>query len=88
MSYAEFQIRAFAYNRLMLRELKLYRKQLYTQIIAPHQDVKKIPKSEQQFMPLFGESQVKQKIPDEVKKRYMEKLETYKRLQREGRISN
>lgn len=78
MSYAEFQIRAFAYNRTKDYEIKLYRKQLYTNLIAPYQDPKHIPKTEELFMPL-GEVADKNVIGKEVRDRFQQKMDEYNR---------
>ena len=85
MSYAEYQIRVFAYNREKTRELRLYRRQLYTTIIAPYQDAKKIPKTEQMFMPLFGDSGKEITIPQSVIDRFNDKMKKYQDSKHERR---
>ena len=62
MSWAEFRIRSEAYWRMEVNDWKKVRKIAFTNLIGPHQDPKKLPKSEIQFMP-FGDKP-KSKLTD------------------------
>lgn len=55
MTFAEFQIRLFAYKRMELREWEKVRQIAWSSFIAPHQDPKKMPKSIDKFMNLGNE---------------------------------
>ena len=52
MTWAEFQIRLFAYNRIQKREWYKVRELAWISLIGSHQDPKKLPKSKEKFMPL------------------------------------
>ena len=60
MSWAEFRIRQFGYNRKQEREWFKIREIAYASIIGPHLDPKKLP-SKQKFMPL-GKKGVTEKM--------------------------
>jgi hypothetical protein len=49
MSWAEFQIRAFAYNRMEERKDLRAREIAWASLIAFHQDPKRMPKSKDRF---------------------------------------
>jgi len=59
MTWAEFQIRLFAYKRQDLYDWIKLRELMWTCYVAPHQDVKKMAKRKEQFLPLGGEKQIK-----------------------------
>lgn len=61
MSWAEFCIRSYAYRRQEKARLIEMRELLYTTLIAPHYDPKKLPKTRESFMPLEGKKQVTEK---------------------------
>ena len=52
MTWAEFQIRLFAYKRIDLYKWQMLREQMWTTYIAPHQDPKKMIKRKEKFLPL------------------------------------
>lgn len=55
MTWAEFQIRLFAYKRQDLYEWQKLRELMWITYIAPHQDPKKMTKSKNKFLPLNDE---------------------------------
>ena len=52
MTWAEFQIRLFAYKRIDLYKWQMLREMMWTTYIAPHQDPKKMVKRKEIFLPL------------------------------------
>ena len=52
MTYAEYRWRCFGYYRSLDLEWLKVRKIAYNALIAPHQDPKRIPKTEKKFLPL------------------------------------
>ena len=52
MTFAEFQIRLFAYKRMELREWEKVRQISWSAFIGSHQDPKKMPKTIDKFMRL------------------------------------
>lgn len=60
MTFAEFQIRLFAYKRMELRDWEKFRLVAYNALIAPYQDYKKLPKTMDKFMDLSGSNEKKQ----------------------------
>ena len=59
MTWAEFQIRLFAYKRIDLYDWQKLRELMWTVYIAPHQDPKKMVKRKEAFLPLNGEKIIK-----------------------------
>lgn len=55
MTWAEFQIRLFAYKRQDLYKWQILREMMWTSYIAPHQDPKKMPKRKENFLPLISD---------------------------------
>jgi len=55
MTWAEFQIRLFAYKRQDLYEWQKLRELMWITYIAPNQDPKKMAKRKEQFLPLDGD---------------------------------
>ena len=49
MTWAEFQIRAYAYKRISEREDIRFREVAYNALIAPHCNPKKLPKNRRSF---------------------------------------
>lgn len=49
MSWAEFQIRAYAYNRMQEREDLRFREVAWASLIGAHVNPKKLPKTKQSF---------------------------------------
>lgn len=80
MSFAEFQIRLFAWSRIQDREWEKVRILAWYSLIGSHYDAKRLPKSINQFMSLgsdkktglVSEAQVK-RFKDEMTK-YLEQL--------------
>ncbi len=76
MTYAEFQIRLFAYRRMELREWEKVRQIAWSAFIAPHQDPKKLPKTIDKFMNLGGEK-IRQGVSDEQKEHFLKAYKEY-----------
>ena len=76
MTFAEFQIRLFAYKRMQLREWEKVRQISWSAFIGSHQDPKKMPKSIDKFMSL-GESVSRSKVTEEQRQRFIEETAKY-----------
>ena len=77
MTFAEFQIRLFAYKRMQLEDWKKYRLVAYNALIAPYQDYKKLPKAMDKFMDLSGGKVANKGVSDEQKQRFIEEYQKY-----------
>jgi hypothetical protein len=77
MSFAEFQIRLFAYNRVQQREWEKIRFMSYHAMTGSHQDPKKLPKSLNQFMNLDLDKRSKSLITEAQKQRFLEVSREY-----------
>ncbi len=73
MTWAEFRIRQFAYNRQQKRDWFKIREVAYASILGPHLDPKKIP-SKERFMPLKDTTEVNESM----KERMMKVVKIYK----------
>lgn len=78
MTWAEFQIRLFAYKRKDKYDWIKLRELMWTTYIAPHQDPKKMIKRKEQFLPLEGDKKVNAGVSDEMKQTF---LNEYKKWQ-------
>lgn len=77
MTFAEFQIRLFAYERMQLRDWKKFREVAYNALIAPYQDYKKLPKTIDKFMDLSGGKAINKGVSEEQKERFLEAYKNY-----------
>jgi len=77
MTWAEFQIRLFAYKRIDLYDWQKLRELMWTSYIAPHQDPKKMVKRKEAFLPLNNEKQVRSGVTDEMKERFINEFRKY-----------
>lgn len=77
MSFAEFQIRLFAYKRMQIEDWKKFRLVAYNALIAPYQDYKALPKTMDNFMDLSGGSKSIKAVSDEQKQRFLEEYQKY-----------
>lgn len=71
MTWAEFQIRLFAYKRMDLYDWQKRRELMWVSYIAPHQDPKKMVKRKEQFLPLNGDKKASIGVSDEMKQRFI-----------------
>ena len=76
MTWAEFQIRLFAYKRQDLYDWQKLRELMWTSYIAPHQDPKKMVKRKESFLPLNNEKQVKG-VSEEMKATFLKEFRKY-----------
>lgn len=76
MTFAEFQIRLFAYKRMEMREWEKVRQIAWSAFIAPHQDPKKLPKTIDKFMNLGGEK-IRQGVSEEQKENFLKAYKEY-----------
>jgi len=77
MTFAEFQIRLFAYKRMQLRDWEKVRQIAWSSFIGSHQDPKKMPKTIDKFMSLdFGETK-KTGVSEAQKERFLSVYSEY-----------
>lgn len=76
MSWAEYTIRVDGYLRQQKRELRRDRRTWFTTLIAPHQDPKRLPRTEEAYMKIDGDK--KRKLSDAARSKFVEALEKYK----------
>lgn len=78
MTWAEFQIRLFAYKRQDLYEWQKLRELMWITYIAPHQDPKKMTTNKNKFLPLGSESGSSNgRVSDEMKQRFLSEYQKY-----------
>ena len=77
MTFAEFQIRLFAYKRMQLEDWRKYRLVAYNALIAPYQDHKKLPKTMDKFMDLSGGKAQQKAISENQKQRFLDAYSDY-----------
>jgi hypothetical protein len=77
MSFAEFQIRLFAYKRVQEREWEKTRLICWYAMTGSHQDPKKMPKSLSNFMKLDLDIRHVSKITEAQKLRFLEATAEY-----------
>lgn len=75
MTWAEFQIRLFAYNRMQKNEWFKIRELAWASLVGSHQDPKKMPKSKEAFMPL--DSKPKRGVSDAQKEAFKLAMQQY-----------
>lgn len=83
MTFAEFQIRLFAYKRMQLREWEKVRQISWSAFIGSHQDPKKMPKTIDKFMNL-GNDKPKANVTQEQKDRFMSAMAEYLKQAKNG----
>jgi hypothetical protein len=77
MSFAEFQIRLFAYKRVQEREWEKVRIIAWYAMTGSHQDPKKMPKNITSFMRLDLDEVNKNRIGNEAKNHFLKKYKEY-----------
>lgn len=83
MSFAEFQIRLFAYKRMQLREWEKVRQISWSAFIGSHQDPKRMPKNINAFMPL-DDSKARGGVTEAQKERFLQATAEYLKLVKGG----
>ena len=83
MTFAEFQIRLFAYKRMELREWEKVRQIAWSAFIAPHQDPKKLPKTIDRFMSL-GVNNTKKGVSTEQRENFLKAYKEYLNQKKNG----
>jgi len=76
MTWAEFQIRLFAYKRKDLYDWQKLREIMWTCYIAPHIDPKTMTKRKEAFLRLEGEK-VNTGVSDDAKEVFMREFKKY-----------
>ena len=76
MTFAEFQIRLFAYKRMEVRDWEKARFIAWSAFVGSHQDAKKMPKTIDKFMSLGGDER-KSGVTDAQKERFLQATKEY-----------
>lgn len=84
MSFAEFQIRLFAYERMEIKDWEKIRFIGWCSTIGSHQDPKKLPKSIEKFLPLGNKPRTN--VTDEMKQQYLEAYSEYLKEKNDGKV--
>lgn len=77
MTWAEFQIRLFAYKRQDLYKWQMLRELMWVTYIAPNQDPKKMAKNKNSFMPLKGDKKQSSGVSEEHKQIFLKELQKW-----------
>jgi len=77
MTWAEFQIRLFAYKRQDLYRWQQLRELMWITYIAPNQDPKKMVKKKEIFLPLNGDKKVSVGITQEHKEHFLKEFQKW-----------
>ena len=77
MTWAEFQIRLFAYRRMDLYEWEKIREQMWITYTAPHNDYKKLAKRKEQFFPLRKDKKQTIGVSQEHKDKFLEEFKKW-----------
>lgn len=77
MTFAEFQIRLFAYKRMQLEDWKKFRLVAYNALVAPYQDYKKLPKTMDKFMNLSEGKAIQHSVTDVHKQMFLDEYANY-----------
>lgn len=83
MTFAEFQIRLFAYKRIQLREWEKVRQIAWSATIGSHQDPKKLPKTIEKFMNL-GNEKAKIGVSEDQKTNFLKVYKEYLNQSKNG----
>ncbi len=83
MTFAEFQIRLFAYKRMQLREWEKVRMIAWSAFIGSHQDPKTMPRTIDKFMSLDNEKP-KSNVSEEQRQRFLQATEEYLKQVKNG----
>ena len=84
MTFAEFQIRLFAYKRMQLRDWEKVRQIAWSAFIGSHQDPKTMPKSIDKFMNLDISNERKSNVSDAQKERFLNAMSEYIKQSKNG----
>lgn len=76
MSFAEFQIRLFAWRRMDIRAWERTRFIAWNALIGPHSNLKMMPRSISRFLPLDFDKSAGS-VSDEQKERFLEEYQIY-----------
>ena len=77
MTWAEFQIRLFAYKRMDLYNWEKMREMMWISYIAPHQDYKKMAKRKELLLPLKGDKKQGIGVSKEHKELFLKEFEKW-----------
>ena len=76
MPFCEFILKSQAYARMQEEKMRHTRRIAFYAAIGSHLDPKKLPKSEDSFMPI-GEKKRKSQVSDEMRELFKQRMEEY-----------
>ena len=76
MPFGEYQLKAPAYARMQEEKLLHTRRIAFYAAIGSHLDPRKLPKTEDAFMPI-GEKKRKSRVSDEMRELYNKRMQEY-----------
>lgn len=76
MPFGEYQLKAQAYARMQEEKLRHTRRIAFYAAIGSHLDPKKLPKTEDAFMPI-GEKKRKSRVSDEMRELFNQRMQEY-----------
>lgn len=79
MTWAEFQIRLFAYRRMDLYDWEKIREQMWITYIANYQDVKKMAKRKELLLPLAKDKIQGINVTQEHKDKFLEEFKKWQK---------
>ncbi len=77
MTWAEFQIRLFAYKRMDLYKWIQIREMMWITYIAPHQDYKKMAKRKELLLPLKNDKKQSIGVSQEHKEQFLKEFQKW-----------
>ena len=77
MTWAEFQIRLFAYKRMDLYKWQMMREMMWITYIAPNQDYKKMVKRKELLLPLNGDQKQVAGVTEAHKEMFLKEFEKW-----------
>ena len=77
MTWAEFQIRLFAYKRQDLYKWEMLRELMWVTYIPPHKDVKKMAKRKEIFLPLNKDKKQSIGVSEEQKELFLKEFKKW-----------
>lgn len=85
MTWAEFQIRLFAYNRMEKLSWYKIRELAWCSVTGSHLDPKKMPKTKEQFWNLDNDSQSKSRVSPAQKEAFLTAMAQYVKQTENGK---
>jgi hypothetical protein len=79
MTWAEFQIRLFAYKRIEVVEFQKLRELMWTVYIAPHLNPKQMDKTKTSFMPLPTDKNQSKGVSEQQRENFLKEYQKWQK---------